>query len=226
MTLFLATEYTRKVYSWLDLHTICSRWKPLSSWKTLITVQRCGIASVNTAVWRLPLRPLVSGTWPKQPHSRNAIWGFVRRWPRGRRHRWPHWTSGISPRRNALNVTSTNKIVSSMRASISFTHCIDEWNCCVLTKYQKMNRMNISNTYDKPNGAMVSTPPQFISWNIGRWNRLPSLFVDGPCALWSALQFLRKRPKITWWVVCLEREGIYFLARYPQIAREMGKKCS
>ena len=51
---------------------------------------------------------------------------------------------------------------------------------------------------------------------------LSPVFVDGPRAHWAALRFLRRRPKMAWWVVCLERWGI-FLAWYIQIARKMGK---
>jgi len=49
---------------------------------------------------------------------------------------------------------------------------------------------------------------------------LSSVFVDGPRARWAALRFLH--PKMTSWMVCLERWGI-FLAWYTQIARKMGK---
>ena len=42
---------------------------------------------------------------------------------------------------------------------------------------------------------------------------------------WAALRFLRRCPKMAWWVVCLERWGI-FLAWYTQIARKMGKMYS
>jgi len=51
---------------------------------------------------------------------------------------------------------------------------------------------------------------------------LSPVFVDGPCARWAALRFLRRRPKMAWWVICLERWGI-FLAWYTQIVRKMGK---
>jgi len=37
---------------------------------------------------------------------------------------------------------------------------------------------------------------------------LSPVFVDGPRARWAALRFLRRRPKMAWWVVCLER-GIF-----------------
>jgi len=46
--------------------------------------------------------------------------------------------------------------------------------------------------------------------------------VDGPRARWAALRFLRRYPKMVWWVVCLEKWGI-FLAWYTQIARKMEK---
>ena len=42
---------------------------------------------------------------------------------------------------------------------------------------------------------------------------------------WAALRFLRRRPKMAWWVVCLERWGI-FLAWYTQIAQKVGKMYS
>ena len=47
---------------------------------------------------------------------------------------------------------------------------------------------------------------------------LSPVFVDGPRVRWAVLRFLRRRPKMAWWVICLERWGI-FLAWYTQIAR-------
>jgi len=41
----------------------------------------------------------------------------------------------------------------------------------------------------------------------------------------AELRFLRRCPKMVWWVICLERWGI-FLTWYTQIARKMGKMYS
>jgi len=57
------------------------------------------------------------------------------------------------------------------------------------------------------------------------WHLLSSVFVDGLRARWVALRFLRRHPKMAWWVVCLERWGI-FLTWYTQIVRKMGKMYS
>ena len=51
------------------------------------------------------------------------------------------------------------------------------------------------------------------------------LFSSMGHARWAAFRFLRRCPKMAWWVVCLERRGI-FLAWYTQIARKMGKMYS
>ena len=50
--------------------------------------------------------------------------------------------------------------------------------------------------------------------------RIPPVFVHGPRVCWAALRVLRKRQKMAWWVVYLEREGT-FLKWYPQIDREI-----
>ena len=47
-------------------------------------------------------------------------------------------------------------------------------------------------------------------------------FVDRPRARWAALWFWRRRPKMSWWVICLEREEI-FLVCYPQISKRWQK---
>ena len=49
--------------------------------------------------------------------------------------------------------------------------------------------------------------------------RLPPVFVNGPCACWAELRFLRRRPKMPWWVVCLEKEGIFCRSIYKLSAR-------
>jgi len=56
------------------------------------------------------------------------------------------------------------------------------------------------------------------------WHLLTiTVFVAGhERARWAALRFLRRRPKMAWWVACFERWGI-FLAWYTQIARKMEK---
>jgi len=67
-----------------------------------------------------------------------------------------------------------------------------------------------------------SATPSHLLIRPGFW--LSPVFVDGPRARW-ALRFLRRCPKMIWWVVCLERWGI-FLAWYTQIVRKMGKTYS
>ena len=68
-----------------------------------------------------------------------------------------------------------------------------------------------------------ATPSRLLTRSGTFW--LLPVFVDGPRARWAALRFLRRRPKMAWWMVCLERWGI-FLAWYTQIARKMGKMYS
>ena len=53
-----------------------------------------------------------------------------------------------------------------------------------------------------------ATPSRLLTRPGTFW--LSTVFVDGPCARWAALRFLRRRPKMAWWVVCLERWRIFW----------------
>ena len=68
-----------------------------------------------------------------------------------------------------------------------------------------------------------ATPSRLLTRSGTFW--LSPVFVDGPCARCAAFRFLRSRPKMAWWVVCLKRWG-FFLTWYTQIARKMGKMYS
>jgi len=79
----------------------------------------------------------------------------------------------------------------------------------------------VQNYLDTLNWEVLPHPaysPDMVSGTFWLW----PVFVDGPCARWAALRFLRRRSKMAWWVVCFERWEI-FLAWYTQIARKMGK---
>ena len=63
-----------------------------------------------------------------------------------------------------------------------------------------------------------ATPSRLLTRPGTFW--LSSVFIDRPRARWAALRFLRRRPKMAWWVVCLERWEIFLT--YTQIAWKMG----
>ena len=62
-----------------------------------------------------------------------------------------------------------------------------------------------------------ATPSRLLTRPGTFW--LSFVFVDGSRAHWAALRFLRRRSKMAWWVVCLERWGI-FLAWYTNCPKD------
>jgi len=102
---------------------------------------------------------------------------------------------------------------------------------CIWKRYDKL--IFLHDNAPSHTSTMVQNYLETLNWEVlphSAYTRsgifwLSPVFIDGLRARWAALRFLRRRPKIAWWVVCLERWGI-FLAWYSQIAWKMRKMYS